>query len=123
MASPSTDMHLEARCFHAYFAVIKKIRIFIIIFWILALCVGVYFGPKFLDNTKTTFDAPPGTPSHDAEQVFQREFSGKPLTAILLIESTRKQSVLGPFVEELTGKLKDAMQSWGAAGQFVGLAG
>lgn len=75
-------------------------------FWLVASLVGVYFGPQFLNATKTTFDAPEGTPSYYAQQVLTRDFAEKPLMAIVYVHNTAHVDVRNPWTHDLTFKLE-----------------
>lgn len=53
---------------------LNKYKIYIIIFWAIMLGFGIWLGPKFLDETSTTFDPPEDSPSAIAEEVMIQEF-------------------------------------------------
>ncbi|NPD89851.1 MAG: MMPL family transporter [Asgard group archaeon] len=53
---------------------LNKYKIYIIILWVIVLGFGVWLGPRFLDETTTTFDPPEDSPSAIAEKVMIQEF-------------------------------------------------
>ncbi|MCG3222490.1 MAG: MMPL family transporter [Candidatus Heimdallarchaeota archaeon] len=53
---------------------LNKYKIYVIIFWVIMLGFGIWLGPKFLDETSTTFDPPEDSPSAIAEEVMIQEF-------------------------------------------------
>lgn len=69
-------------------------------------------------RAQTTFDAPPGTPAHDAQAIYDRDFSDKPQSAIMLIHNTAGNPIVNEFTQDASQKLESALNGWNAQAQF-----
>jgi len=53
---------------------LDRYKIYIVILWVIIIGFGIWLGPRFIDETSTTFDPPEDSPSAIAEDVMLEEF-------------------------------------------------
>jgi len=105
----------KAKCCNAYFRVVYVLRYVLLLFWLGAFGVSVWLGPKFLKNTKDSFQAPSGTPSAEAAVVWQRDFSAAANThsLVVLLSSNDNSSLIegdgSSFSQSIDTQLRAAL--------------
>ncbi|MHA2255940.1 MAG: MMPL family transporter, partial [Candidatus Heimdallarchaeaceae archaeon] len=102
-------MFVEHMSFIAtYQKFLNKYKYFVIVFWVLVLGFGIWLGPKFLDETTTTFDPPEDSPSAIAERVMIQDFPGiaNQTSIIVMIRSNNESK---DVVSSETRNLHDAI--------------
>ena len=89
-------------CVSPDFRVLQVMRVPLLLFWLLALGAGVWYGPKFLSGTKDEFDAPAGTDAYVATQLWRELYphTSADHSLIVLVRALRNESLIAPVGSE-----------------------
>ncbi len=93
-----------------YHKFLEKYKIIVIVIWCVILGVGVWLGPKFLDETSSSFEPPNGSPSQLAEEVLEAEFpefANETSVVILIRMKDENISVINTEVEAFCQNVTD----------------
>jgi uncharacterized membrane protein YdfJ with MMPL/SSD domain len=98
-----------------YHKFLEKYRILVIVFWVIILGFGIWLGPKFLDETSSTFDPPEDSPSKIAEHVMIEEFPVfvNQTNFIILIRMNQENvSILNSEIETFCNNLNSSVYQY-----------
>ncbi len=93
--------------FHKF---LEKYKIAIIVFWIVILGVGVWLGPRFLDETSSNFEAPEDSPSAIADSILAEEFPkymNQTSAVIILRMKNENESIINSQTEGFCSDIVD----------------
>lgn len=90
------------------FNIMKKCRIVIVIFWIIAVGASVYWAPQLFSATSSSFDPPSGSYAEKANNIY-KEFFGdadaEPDIIVVMIEKVSEGVLNDDFAATITYSL------------------
>ena len=98
-----------------YHKFLEKYKVFVIIVWCIILGFGVWLGPKFLNETTSTFEAPKGSPSQIADEVLIAEFptfANETSLVVLIRMEDENESVINADVESFCAELEELVEDY-----------
>ena len=97
-----------------YHKFLEKYKIFVIAIWVIILGIGIWLGPRFLNETSSNFEAPEDSPSVIADRILAQEFPERmnQTSAVIVIRMKEDNvSVINNETEYFCNELKNDLES------------
>ncbi len=104
----------KKRFIDRYNTLLDKSKIYIILFWVALLVVGVIFGPSLFSSTEVFFEPPETSESMQAQLILETEFPNfaNDTSLIILVKSIDNESVLTAEIQNFNYELNNTLYTY-----------